>query len=61
MSNNFRAVQPLGDRVVLYNVHAYEKFIDDEIVEIEKLKDIDELTVESEKTIAEAVESTINN
>lgn len=55
MSNNFRAVQPLGDRIVLYNVNAYEKYIDD-IVENEKLaKDIEQLKFESEKYIDEAV------
>lgn len=59
MSNNFRAVQPLGDRIVLYNVNPYEKFIADDIVENNKLmKDIEEVLAESEKRLEEAVEST---
>lgn len=60
MSNNFRAVQPLGDRIVLYNCKEYEKFLADDIAEEEKVvADIDQLTAESEKIIAEAVESTV--
>lgn len=60
MSNNFRAIQPLGDRVVLYNVKANEKFIDDFAEKEIIVKDIEQLIVESEKLIAEAVESTIH-
>lgn len=53
-------MQPLGDRIVLYNVNSYEKFIDDEIKENEELiKDIEQLIVESENIIVEAVESII--
>lgn len=57
MSNNFRAVQPLGDRIVLYNVNFYEEFIDEDVEDQEVVKDIEELKAESEKLIAEAVES----
>lgn len=45
MSNNFRAVQPLGDRVVLYNVHEFEKFLDDEIEKLQQ--DFEKLIAES--------------
>ncbi len=53
MSNNFRAVQPLGDRVVLYNVNFYEKLIDEEIEKRQLANDIDHLNAEFKKLIAE--------
>lgn len=46
MSNNFRAVQPLGDRIVLYNVDMYETFLDED-EELQRMeKDIDRLNGE---------------
>lgn len=61
MSNNFRAVQPLGDRIILYNVNAYEQFIDDVVENEELVKDIEQLGFESERFIEEAVANSIVN
>jgi len=46
MSNNFRAVQPLGDRIVLYNVHMYETFFDEKFEQQRLAYDIDQLNAE---------------
>ncbi|KAJ6646133.1 Carbonic anhydrase 7 [Pseudolycoriella hygida] len=58
MSNNFRAVQPLGDRIVFYNVNYFEEFEQDVLDDNKVNADIEELVVESEKVIEEAVKST---
>lgn len=46
MSNNFRAVQPLGDRIVLYNVYPYETFFDEEAEQQRLINDIDRINAE---------------
>lgn len=58
MSNNFRAVQPLGDREVFYNVNVYEEFLDEVPEDKEWVKDIEEILAESENLIAEAEKRT---
>ncbi|KAG4074948.1 hypothetical protein HA402_009373 [Bradysia odoriphaga] len=51
MSNNFRAVQPLGDRIVLYNVHLYETFFDEKVEQQRLVNDIDQLNAEFNKGV----------
>lgn len=46
MSNNFRAVQPLGDRVVLYNVNWYESLFDEQAEQQKLVNDIAQINAD---------------
>lgn len=54
MSNNFRAVQPLGDRIVLYNLSPYDIFYDDAVEQQALETDIEYLNEENLKNLLEA-------
>jgi len=54
LSNNFRAIQPLGDRLVFYNVHSYEQLIDDYVVKEQIAKAIDSVATNVKKVISNA-------
>jgi len=47
MSNNFRAIQELGDRIVLFNINYYEEFVYEYQNEIEQSDDPDWITDET--------------
>lgn len=51
MSNNFRSIQPIGDRVVLYNIN-YDELVEHLKKELEA--DIEKLKADTEALVAVA-------